>query len=139
MELDQALEFAGRHRTAALITIRRDGRPQSSDISYDVKDGAIRMSVTEDRAKTRNMRRDPRVVVHLSRPDRHSYVSFDGTVELTPPAREPGDDTCRQLAEQYESVTGQPHPDWDEYYEAMVNEQRLLARFTPNSAVGQIN
>lgn len=138
MDLDQALDFAARHQTATLITIRRDGRPQSSDISYDVKDGVIRVSITADRAKTHNMRRDPRVVMHLSRPDQWSYVSLDGTAELSEVASQPGDDTCRMLAEQYESVAGKPHPDWDEYFEAMVADRRLLARIRPTGAVGMV-
>jgi PPOX class probable F420-dependent enzyme len=136
MDLEQALEFAAQNKTAALITIRRDGRPQSSDISYDIKNGVFRVSVTDDRAKTRNMRRDPRVVLHVSRPDQWSYVSFDGTVELSPVAAVPGDATCLMLADQYESVAGQPHPDWDEYFEAMVADRRLLARIRPASVVG---
>lgn len=139
MDLDQALDFAAQHRTATLITIRRDGRPQSSDVAYDIKDGVIRISVTDDRAKTHNMRRDPRVVVHVSKPDQWSYVSFDGTVELTDVTTEPGDATCRLLADQYESVSGQAHPDWDEYFQAMVDERRLLALLRPASAVGMIN
>ncbi len=138
MDLVTALEFAARHRTATLITIRRDGRPQSSDVSYDVSDGSLRVSVTDERAKTRNMRRDQRVVVHLSVPDQWSYVSFDGTVELSEVAGAPGDATCRLLADQYESVAGQPHDDWNEFFEAMVADQRLLATVRPTSAVGMV-
>jgi hypothetical protein len=33
MELDQALAWAAERTQGVLITIRRDGRPQSSDIS----------------------------------------------------------------------------------------------------------
>ena len=108
-------------------------------MAYDIKDGVIRISVTDDRAKTHNMRRDPRVVVHVSKPDQWSYVSFDGTVELTDVTTEPGDATCRLLADQYESVSGQAHPDWDEYFQAMIDERRLLAQLRPTSAVGMIN
>ncbi len=139
MDVDTALEFAGLYKTAVLITIRGDGRPQSSDVSYDVKDGVIRISMTDDRAKTKNIRRDPRVVLHVSRPDRWSYVAIDGAIDLTDVATEPGDPTCRELADQYESVAGRPHPDWDEYFEAMVSEKRLLAKLAPSSAVGQVN
>lgn len=139
MDLDRALDFAAQHNTATLITIRRDGRPQSSDISYDIKDGVIRISITADRAKTANIRRDPRVVVHLSVPESWSYVSLDGTAELGDVAAVPGDTTCRRLAEHYESVAGQPHPDWDEYFRAMVADRRLLALVRPTSAVGVVN
>ena len=66
-----------------LITIRADGRPQSSDIVYCVDGG----------------------------PRRHYY----------------------------ERVAGSPHADWDEYRQAMIDERRLMARFTPTSATGYIH
>ncbi len=139
MELSDALAWAGERSDAVLITIRRDGRPQSSDISYHVDDGVFTISVTADRAKTANMRRDPRVVLHLTDRSSWSYLSFDGTVELTEPAEDPSDATSDALVQYYEQVAGEPHPDWDEYRAAMVSERRLLVRFTPSSVVGQIN
>ena len=39
----------------------------------------------------------------------------------------------------YEAVAGKPHPNWDEYRQAMIDEGRLIATFTPTSVVGQIN
>lgn len=139
MEIGPALEWAAKHRNAALITIRSDGRPQSSDIAYVVDHNSFLISVTTDRAKTRNMVRDPRIVLHVSDPSAWSYVSFDGTVELSPPATSPHDDTNDRLVDYYRAVSGGEHPDWDEYRQAMIDEGRLLVRFTPTSAVGQIN
>lgn len=139
MDLTTALEWAAGRSDAVLITLRGDGRPQSSDISYHLADGVFTISVTDDRAKTANMRRDPRVVLHLTDRPSWSYLSFDGMVELSPPATEPGDATCDALVEYYEAVAGKPHPDWDDYRRAMVDEGRLVVRFTPTSVVGQIN
>jgi len=139
MELSEALSWAGDRHNAVLITIRRDGRAQSSDISYAVNDGIIRVSVTADRAKTRNLVRDPRAVVHITSPDTWSYLSFDGTVELSPVATEPGDATCQELAQLLRDVQGKEHPDWDEFNQAMVDDGRLVIRFTPASVNGQIN
>ena len=139
MDLDTALSWAAGRTEAAIITIRRDGRAQSSDISYALSDGLFRISITDGRAKTANMRRDPRVVLHLSDRTSWSYLSFDGTVELSPVATESGDATCDALVEYYQSLAGQPHPDWNEYRLAMVDERRLIVRFTPTSVVGQIH
>ncbi|MBT8492005.1 MAG: PPOX class F420-dependent oxidoreductase, partial [Deltaproteobacteria bacterium] len=131
MELDTALAWAGQRKNAVLITIRKDGRPQSSDISYTVDGDAFVISVTTSRAKTRNMKRDPRVVLHLTDPGSWSYLSFDGTVELMPPTTATDDATADALVEYYEAVAGQAHPDWAEYRQAMVDEGRLVVRFTP--------
>lgn len=139
MDLDQALEYASTGRNAVLITIRGDGRPQSSDIAYTVDGSTFVISVTDDRAKTRNMRRDPRVVLHITEPSTWTYLSFDGSVDLSPVTTSPDDATADRLVEYFRAVSGGEHPDWDEYRAAMVDEGRLLVTFTPTKVVGQIN
>jgi len=139
MELDTALQWAGNRHNGVLITIRADGRPQSSDISFSVDDGSFLISVTEDRAKARNLRRDPRAVLHITDPANWSYLSFDGTAELSPTAAASDDETVDRLAAQYEAVTGGPHPDWDDFRRTMVADHRLMVRFIPASVVGMVN
>ena len=139
MDLTTAIEWAAQHRHGVLITLRTDGRPQSSDIVYAVEDGSFLISITDDRAKTRNLRRDARAVLHLTDPGTWSYLSFDGTVELSPVTVEPGDETSNRLVAYYEQSAGEAHPDWDEYRRAMIDQQRLIARLTPTSAVGQVH
>ena len=138
MELSQAINWASDRKLGVLITIRSDGRPQSSDIVYAVVDGVFVISVTAGRAKTANLRRDPRAVLHISDEEAWSYVSLDGTVELSPPTTSPGDATSDALVDYYERVAGGPHPDWGEYRRAMIDERRLIARFTPAGAAGHI-
>ena len=68
-----------------LATIKRDGRPQLSNVAYhfDPRAVAIQVSITEPLAKTRNLRRDPRaaIVVDDERPP-FSYVRVDGVCEI---------------------------------------------------------
>lgn len=139
MDLNSALVWAEDRSDAVLITIRADGRPQSSDISYSLDAGVFAISVTHDRAKSANMRRDNRVVLHLTDRASWSYLSFDGTVEMTSPALDPNDATTNALVQYYERVAGEPHSDWAEYRAAMVAEGRVLVSFTPTSAVGQLH
>ena len=136
MDLERALAFAADHSKGVLITLRRDGRPQSSNIVY-VMDGPVALvSITDDRAKTHNMRRDPRIVLHINSDNFWSYVALDGVAELSPVAKTPGDEVCRELAKYYERAAGKPHPDWDEYFAAMIADKRLVLRFTATSAAG---
>lgn len=139
LDIDAALEWAAGRRNAVLITIRKDGRPQSSDIAYAVVDGALCVSLTATRAKTANMRRDPRVVFHITAPDSWSYVSFDGVAELGEVTTQPDDQASDDLVDLYRLVAGQEHPDWDEYRQTMIDEQRQVFRLRPTRAVGQIN
>lgn len=139
MDRSTALAWAARRKNGVLITIRADGRPQSSDIVYLVDGDEVAISVTADRAKTRNMMRDPRAVLHLTDPASWSYLSFDGTVTLSPVTTSAGDATSDALVAYYEAVAGEAHPNWDEYRQAMIDEQRLIVRLTPHSVVGQIH
>lgn len=139
MDLADAVTWARQRKHAVLVTIRSDGRPQTSDVVYALDGDTFVVSLTESRAKTRNLRRDDRMVLHVSEPRSWSYVSFDGTAELSEATTSPDDATSDALVAYYRSVSGGEHPDWAEYRQAMVDEGRLVARFTPSSAVGQIH
>ena len=139
MDLSQTLEWASTRTHAVLVTLRRDGRAQSSDVVYAVLDGTICISLTARRAKTHNMRRDPRVVLHITDPGSWSYASIDAEAELSVVASAPDDAVVDDLVRVYRAVTGDEHPDWDEFRAAMVAEGRLVARIHPRSATGQIH
>ena len=137
MDLADAVSYATSNRRSVLITLRRDGRPQSSNVMHVVSEGRFEVSVTDDRAKTRNVRRDPRVALHVSAPDFWSYVVVDGTAVTTPVARRTDDETVDALVRYYRAAAGE-HPDWDEYRRVMVQEQRLLLRIRPERAYGML-
>ena len=136
MELAAAIEVAKSQRLAVLATIKRDGRPQLSNITQSVgEDGVIRISVTDDRAKTANLRRDPRASLYLGRADGWAYVVIEGTTTLSEVAAAPDDAAVEELVALYRAVQGE-HPDWDEYRAAMVKDRRLVVRFMPERAYG---
>ena len=139
MELDDAvLAFVRERQAGILATIKRDGRPQLSNIMYSVTDeGIIRISVTADRAKTKNITRDPRVSLHVLREDFWAYVVIDGDAELSPVSTEPGDATGQELADMYRALSGE-HPDWDDYFRAMVADKRQVLRIRPTHAYGML-
>ncbi len=139
MDITSAIDWASQRSVGTLITIRRDSRPQSSDVAYWIKNGNIVISLTETRAKTRNIAADPRVVFHVSDPGQMSYVSFDGRADLSATTSELHDDTADALAEYFEAVSDKAHPDWNKYRQAMIDEQRLLATITIASAVGWVH
>jgi PPOX class probable F420-dependent enzyme len=127
---DDARAFVADHHWGVLVTLKAsDGRPQLSNVAYALIDGEIRVSLTDSRAKTANLRRDPRVTLHVTSDDFWTYVVAEGTASLSPVAKEPGDRTCQRLLETYEAVSGQPHDDPDEFHAAMVDEGRLELAF----------
>ena len=124
---EKLLALIGGNSLGVLATIKRDGRPQLSNVSYyfDPRSLTIQVSITEPRAKTRNLRRDPRASIHVSSDDGWSYAVAEGDATLTPPAASPDDDTVEALIALYRNIAGE-HPDWDEFREAMVTDRRVL-------------
>ena len=138
MDLASALEFARQHRRGVLVSIKRDGRPQLSNIMYGVTDdGVVRISITADRAKYANLRRDPRGSLHVTQADFWAYVVLEGDVELSEVAAAPDDAAVEELVDLYRSLAGE-HPDWDDYRRAMVEERRVVARLRPTHAYGML-
>jgi PPOX class probable F420-dependent enzyme len=138
MELEKALTFARDHRQAILTTIRSNGRPQQSNVLYVVfGDGLIRISITTDRAKYRNLTREPWAALHISRQDFFAYVVIEGNVELSPVASRPDDATVDELVEYYRIGSGE-HEDWDAFRQSMVDDHRVMVRLTPVRAYGML-
>lgn len=124
---DKLLAVIGGNSIGVLTTIKRDGRPQLSIVRYyfDARRNTVQVSITEPRAKTRNLRRDPRASLLVSSDDGWSYAVAEGTAELTPPAAAPDDHTVDALITLYRNIAGE-HPDWDEYRQAMVTDRRVV-------------
>ena len=126
-------------RGGSLITLKRDGRPQASVVIHvwDTARRAVLISVTDDRAKTRNLRRDPRASYMVTSPDLRAYAVGEATAELTPPAADPNDATVDALVDLYRTIAGE-HPDWEEYRAAMVADQRVVLTMRLDRVYGAI-
>lgn len=140
MTADQRmLAFVAENRWGVLATVKRDGRPQLSNVgyAYDAAEGLIRISVTDSRAKTRNLRADPRTTLHVASKDFWTWVAVEGTAELTPVATDPDDATVDELITYYRGIAGE-HENWDAYRAAMVADRRLVVRLRPEHTYGQL-
>ena len=105
--------------------------------AYDAEQHLFRVSVTDSRAKTRNLRADPRLTLHVASKDFWTWVAVEGTAELTPVAADPHDATVEELVTYYRGINGE-HENWDEYRAAMVADRRLVVRFRPEHVYGQL-
>jgi len=137
---DAALHALLQEQTAgSLATVKRDGWPQLSNVSYtyDAATATIKVSTVDGRAKTANIRRDPRVSLLASRDDGWSYAVAEGTGSLSPVAADPHDDTVEELVEVFRSIGGE-HPDWDDYRRAMIADRRLVLHIAVERAYGLV-
>jgi PPOX class probable F420-dependent enzyme len=132
VDITAAQEFLRSHRRAVLSTIRQDGRPQLSPVLCGLDEaGRVVVSSTEDRAKVRNLRRDPRIAACVFADQFFGpWVQVEGTAEIVslPEAMD-------GLIEYYRGISGE-HPDWDDYRRAMEADRRVLIRFEIERASG---
>jgi PPOX class probable F420-dependent enzyme len=126
MAHERALDFIRTQHRGVLATYRQDGQVQMSPVAVAVdEESRVVISTRETAMKTHNLRRNPRAsVCALSDRFFGAWYSVEGDVEILslPEALEP-------LVDYYRRVSGE-HPDWQEYRDAMVREQRVLVRIT---------
>jgi PPOX class probable F420-dependent enzyme len=121
-----------------LATIKSDGVPQLSPVTpfYDRDADVIYVSMTEGRAKTANLRRDPRAAIQVTSLDGWAWATAEGPVALTGPGGDPHGPEVEALVNYYRSAAGE-HPDWDEYRAVMVSDRRVLMAMTVQKVYGE--
>lgn len=102
---------------------------------YDRERDLLRVSITADRAKAKNIARDPRVNFLVTGNDGWSYAAFDSIADLWPVAQAPDDDSVEELVDIYRSIAGE-HEDWDDYRAAMVRDHRVPLHLPIGRLVG---
>ncbi|MUL41144.1 PPOX class F420-dependent oxidoreductase [Streptomonospora sp. PA3] len=125
-------------RLGVLATIKADGRPQLSPVTpfYDRPGGLLYVSTTEGRAKTANLRRDPRAALEVTSADGRAWATAEGTVRLVGPGTDPRGPEVEALVEYYRRAAGE-HPDWEEYRSVMVADRRVLVEMAVENVYGE--
>jgi PPOX class probable F420-dependent enzyme len=136
MELAEALTAARATHHSVLTTIRRDGKPQLSNVLHVVRDdGVIVVSTRAVTAKYHNLRREPWAALKVDGQNVWSYAVIEADASFSEVAQAPDDDAVEELVEYYRAVSGE-HPDWDDYRRSMVADQRVVVRLSPTRAYG---
>ncbi len=138
MEISAALAAARQTHQSVLTTLRRNGRPQLSNVVHAVDDaGVIRVSTTAERAKYANLRREPWAALKVDAGSFWSYAVLEGPVELSAVAATRDDAVVAELVALYRAISGE-HGDWDGYRAAMVADRRVVVRLLPDHAYGSL-
>ncbi|MGW5347228.1 PPOX class F420-dependent oxidoreductase [Streptomyces sp. NPDC004050] len=126
-------------RLGVLATIKSDGRPQLSPVMphYDPETNTLYVSMTEGRAKTANLRRDPRATLEVTSSNGRSWATAEGVATLTGPGTDPHGPEVEALVAYYRSAAGE-HPDWEEYRSVMVSDRRVLMTMTVDHVYGAV-
>jgi PPOX class probable F420-dependent enzyme len=124
-------------RLGVLATIKKDGAPQLSPVTpyYDREAGVVYVSMTEGRAKTANLRRDPRAALEVTSSDGGTWATAEGSVTLTGPGTSEDSPEVEALVDYYRNAAGE-HPDWADYRRVMVADRRVLMALTVEKVYG---
>lgn len=128
--------FLARSHRGVVTTFRRDGGAQMSIVSCGLYQDGVGFTTTEDRAKLKNLRRDPRCSILVSEPDWRGYVAVEGRALIMAPDNTGGEALRLAFREVYRAAGGGEHPNWAEYDQAMIDDRRAIVIVTPEKVYG---
>lgn len=132
------LELVGSRDRAVLTTLRRNGRPQLSNVLYvwDGEEGIARVSTTAARAKARNLQRDPRAALYVPGDHFWSFAVADADAELIGPTTTPGDEAGRELLAVHSSFYDGLEE--EAFFAEMIAAERLVIRLRVTHLYGLV-
>jgi hypothetical protein len=136
------VDFLEDHHSAAMITVGADGMAKVARVGVALVDGRLWSSSTNDRVRTRRLRRDPRCTLFLYDTDGagFAWLGLETTVTILD-----GPDAPAQNLRLFRQMQGRPTGPltWfngelseDQFLQAMVDEGRLIYDFEVHRSYG---
>jgi PPOX class probable F420-dependent enzyme len=121
-----------------LATISTAGSPQLSNVLYvaDPATRIVRISTKADRAKARNVARNPQAALHVAGADFWRYAVANGETTVSAVAANPGDPTTDELFGVHTTFYGER--DRASFDEEMIRDRRLVIRLQVSRLHGVI-
>ena len=134
--------FAGNHR-GVINTFRADGSAQTSIVvcgvsPFEGDDGPIFVTVRGASYKVRNLRRNNRCNVMAVAEDWRQFAVVEGTATLNDYGNTEAEEMRRMLRTAFRACGDSEHPNWEEYDRAMVEQDAVIVRLTPERVYGLI-
>ena len=133
---DKVREFATETHRGVLTTFRRNGAAQMSIISCGPFRDGVACTVTEERSKLWNLRRDPRCSLLVSRESWWGFLVLEGHAQVLSAANTGAEELRLAPREVYLVASGQDHPNWEEYDQAMRDDRRSVIIVVPEHIYG---
>jgi PPOX class probable F420-dependent enzyme len=135
------LDFLRRNRSAAMITVGSDGMAKAVRVGVAVVDDQLWSSGTQDRVRTRRLRRDPRCTLFVFETG-YFWLSLDTTVDILD-----GPDAADLNVRLFREMQGRPEGplswfggeyDEDRFRQQMVDEGRVIYQFQVQRSYGML-
>ena len=133
---EDVTEFVSQNHQAVLTTFRGNGAAQMSIVTVGAYGDGVGFTTTEDRAKLQNLVRDSRCSLLISKSDWWGYVVLEGEARLLRRGESDDAEVRDALRGIYRAASGQEHPNWDEYDQAMIDDRRAAVIVVPDHIYG---
>ncbi len=128
-------DFASENPRGVMTTFRKNGAAQISVVLCVPFEDGVAFTTPADRAKLRNLRRNPRCSLLVSQEDWWGYVVLEGTARILDRDNTAAEPLRQTLREVYRRIAGE-HSDWDDYDRAMIEERRAVVIVVPEHVYG---
>jgi PPOX class probable F420-dependent enzyme len=137
MQFADVQPFFQRHHRGVITTYQPNGAAHASIVVCGAYDGhAAFVIVRGSSVKVRNLRRDPRCTVLAVTADWRSWASVEGQAQLFDYHNTEAEKLRRLLREVYRACGDKDHPDWDEYDQAMRQQDAVVVLVRPERVYG---
>ncbi len=137
MDFEQVIPFLERNHRGVISTQRPNGAAHSSIVVCGAYEGkAAFVSVYPRSQKIRNLRRDSHCTVLAVTEDWREWVSVEGDAALYDYGNMDGEEMRVMLRKVYMACSNTEHPDWEEYDQAMIDQEAVIVLVTPERVYG---
>jgi PPOX class probable F420-dependent enzyme len=128
--------FLAQTHRGVLTTFRRNGGAQMSIISCGPYRNGVAFTVTSTRSKLWNLKRDPRCSLLVSNENWWGFLVLEGHAEILSSDNTDPEEFRLALRDVYRTASGEEHPNWDEYDQAMRDDKRSVILVVPEQVYG---
>ena len=133
---DNIRAFCTQTHRGVVTTFRRNGAAQMSIITCGpLRDGVV-FTVTFDRAKYLNLKRNPRCSLLVANEGWWGFVVLEGHAEILSADTTDADELRLALRDTYRTAAAEEHPNWEEYDLAMIDDKRAVIIVVPDHIYG---
>ena len=139
MDFNDVVPFFETHKRGVIATRRPNGATHSSIVVCGAYEGnAAFVSVYPRSQKIRNLRRDPNCTVLSVRDDWREWVSVEGQATLINYNNTDAEEMRVLLRKVYMACSHTEHPDWEEYDQAMIDQEAVIVLVKPERVYGLV-
>jgi len=137
MTFDDVRPFLERHHRGVITTFQPDGAAHASIVVCGAYQGhAAFVIVRGNSVKARNLRQNPRCTVLAVTENWRSWATVEGEAQLFDYRNTDAEEFRVMLRELFRACGDKDHPDWEEYDQAMRQQDAVAVMVRPQRVYG---